>query len=603
MSQNTAQKAAEPQTVQQPVRNKYAGGKKRRGMPKWLKIVIVLILIAALCGTVYYFVRKFTSGSGDVMIEDAVVSRGTLSSQVTGWGTVVARQTAEYGADTRGTVTEVAVQAGDIVSAGDLLFVIDPSELRDELTKAEESLRTAADAVTKASKALANTSLTAPFAGKLIFPEDFSEPRVGQDVSAGQPMGTLVDDSVMKLELYFSYAYENDIYPGQSVNVSVPDSMVQVTGTVASIDKISRPIDGAVCFRVNVSVPNAGTLAADQAAAGYITANGVDMMPATGGTLQYNQEQELTMPVGGTLQFVDLMDYGEYSAGQTLCSVDAAALQSELAAVQKTYDEAAQVVADLQASMTNTEIRTEINGVISNLVVAVGDKLAASGTPVVTVSDTSSLLVDASIDELDINNVQLGMPVMITYGDGNSTSMGEVTYVGFEAKSENTGMGAVAYFPARFSIGADAEGSLLPGMGVNYTITSVIKEDCLIVPSKSVIFTEAGTVVYVKKGMGFDDYPVASLSGGTEEGAEPAEGGDDVAASPDMGVAVVSPDMGMGAEAQAAEDQIPEGYYPVAVEIGLSDANNTEILSGLEEGTTIYLTTYSNMDGGYYYYG
>ena len=281
------------------------------------------------------------------------------------------------------------------------------------------------------------------------------------------------------------------------------------------------------------------------------------MMPATGGTLKYNQEQELTMPVGGTLQFVDLMDYGEYSSGQTLCSVDASSLQADLNAAQKTYDEAAETVSKLQADMTNTEIRSEINGVVSNLVVAVGDKLQASGTPVVTVSDTSSLLVEASIDELDINNVQLGMPVTITYGDGNSTSMGEVTYVGFEAKSENTGMGAVAYFPARFSIGADAEGSLLPGMGVNYTITSVIKEDCLVVPSKAVIFTEAGTVVYVKKGMGFDDYPVASLSGGSEEGTEPVEGGEDISVSPDMGVSV-SPDM--GAEAEAAESQVPEGY-------------------------------------------
>ena len=134
----------------------------------------------------------------------------------------------------------------------------------------------------------------------------------------------------------------------------------------------------------------------------------------------------------------------------------------------------------------------------------------------------------------------------------------------------------------------------------NYTITSVIKEDCLVVPSKAVIFTEAGTVVYVKKGMGFDDYPVASLSGGSEEGTEPVEGGEDISVSPDMGVSV-SPDM--GAEAEAAESQVPEGYYPVAVEIGLSDANNTEIVSGLEEGTTIYLTTYTNTDGSYYYYG
>ena len=74
----------------------------------------------------------------------------------------------------------------------------------------------------------------------------------------------------------------------------------------------------------------------------------------------------------------------------------------------------------------------------------------------------------------------------------------------------------------------------------------------------------------------------ASLTGGGEEDGDMAE-------SPDM-----------AAENAAAESQIPEGFYPVAVEIGLSDANNTEIVSGLEEGTPIYVTTYTNNDG---YYG
>ena len=107
------------------------------------------------------------------------------------------------------------------------------------------------------------------------------------------------------------------------------------------------------------------------------------------------------------------------------------------------------------------------------------------------------------------------------------------------------------------------------------------------VPSKAVVFTEAGTVVYVKKGVGFDDYPVASLTPQPEDGGAEGE--------------VMTPDMGM--EAEAAESQIPEGFYPVAVEIGLSDANNTEIVSGLDEGVEIYVTTYTNNDGSYYYYG
>ena len=34
---------------------------------------------------------------------------------------------------------------------------------------------------------------------------------------------------------------------------------------------------------------------------------------------------------------------------------------------------------------------------------------------------------------------------------------------------------------------------------------------------------------------------------------------------------------------------MPEGFVLVPVEVGISDAENTEILSGLDEGTTVFL--------------
>ena len=42
-----------------------------------------------------------------------------------------------------------------------------------------------------------------------------------------------------------------------------------------------------------------------------------------------------------------------------------------------------------------------------------------------------------------------------------------------------------------------------------------------------------------------------------------------------------------------AED-IPEGYWPVPVEIGIDDNNNVEILSGVEEGTEVFSSRMRN---------
>ena len=45
---------------------------------------------------------------------------------------------------------------------------------------------------------------------------------------------------------------------------------------------------------------------------------------------------------------------------------------------------------------------------------------------------------------------------------------------------------------------------------------------------------------------------------------------------------------------------MPEGFVLLPVEIGIADAENTEIISGLEEGTTVFLAgpqdLYSDME-------
>ena len=35
---------------------------------------------------------------------------------------------------------------------------------------------------------------------------------------------------------------------------------------------------------------------------------------------------------------------------------------------------------------------------------------------------------------------------------------------------------------------------------------------------------------------------------------------------------------------------IPEGFWPVAVETGISDSYNVEIISGVEEGTSVFMS-------------
>ena len=91
---------------------------------------------------------------------------------------------------------------------------------------------------------------------------------------------------------------------------------------------------------------------------------------------------------------------------------------------------------------------------------------------------------------------------------------------------------------------------------VDYQITTASWMDCLTVPSRAIVNTENGTAVFAK--------PLVDENGQEipfEETLPVPEGTED----------------------------IPPEYSLVPVEIGISDSTNTEILWGIEEGTTVYL--------------
>ena len=43
-------------------------------------------------------------------------------------------------------------------------------------------------------------------------------------------------------------------------------------------------------------------------------------------------------------------------------------------------------------------------------------------------------------------------------------------------------------------------------------------------------------------------------------------------------------------------DQIPEGFIAVPIEIGIADERNTQVISGLNEGDEVYMTSATQED-------
>ena len=174
-----------------------------------------------------------------------------------------------------------------------------------------------------------------------------------------------------------------------------------------------------------------------------------------------------------------------------------------------------------------------------------GQELQANST-LVTVSDTSTVTISATVDERNISYIKTGMSVNLD--QWGTSAFGTVETVSLSSTVNN----GVASYP--ITISADnTDGNLQVNSYVNYEIQASQNDNCLMVPIQAVrtVGLEDGssaTVVYVQA----DSRPDNAL------------------------------------ELPYQDEEIPSGFYPVQVEIGIQDTYNVEIKSGVNDGDTVF---------------
>ena len=280
MTQQNAPVTEAPAPAAPPARPSGTSNQKKKQRKKVRNTIIALVVLAVLAVGGFFLYRFLTAKeavNSQIQTQPAQIS--SIQSMVQGSGNAKAKDTAAITLTQGGTVQEVFVTAGDTVTEGQPLYTIRSQAAEDEVTAAQEKVSNLQKDMADLHKALNNLTVRAPFAGKLI---EVSEFETGSTVSSGASVATLVNDKKLKLSLYFSYAYENDIYVGQSVSVSIPAVMDSFTGSVEQVNKVHYITpEGADHFEVVVAFDNPGTLTEGMTASAALTAaNGTPIYPS-----------------------------------------------------------------------------------------------------------------------------------------------------------------------------------------------------------------------------------------------------------------------------------------------------------------------------------
>lgn len=549
--QEAVQTAVPAQETPKPTMKKPGG----KGKKKMIKRLIALAVIAAIVGGtgfgMWYLVFREDKAASQPLTDVAGIN--TIQSVVQGYGNAVPKESAAITLNAAGTVQEVYVSVGQTVFAGQELYTIDSQTARDNLQKAQDEMN-------KLLEEANNLTVRAPFAGKLM---DVQEFQPDQEVVEGAKVATLVNDRKLKLSLYFSYAYENDIRTGQSVQVTIPAVMQAFDGRVEKINKVSYiSPEGGVYFEAVIVFDNPGTLTEKMDASAVLTtAAGADIYPYQNGQTQFYETRDILTKAGGPIIGQgNLLNHANVGEGEALLYLGSSTIDEKIQTQQETLDKAME-------AMGNFNAVAPIDGQVFSCTLEPGQNVK-EGDTVITISNTTTMVVDIQVDSRNIGFIQAGMTMELTDDYGNPV-MGTVTNVAMQGE---VGTGTTTY-PVTLEVD-NSGGTIYNGSWLNYKLVTAESVDCVTVPNQCIkrvndVNGEKQTVVFIQAD-----------------------------SKPDNAVEVDPSSMGEGASTSERLPTAADGFWPVPVTTGLSDVYNCEITEGLEAGTTVFTGWGSGMEDG-----
>ena len=497
---------------------KLLSGKKGR---RW--IVLCVLAVAVIGGGTAFLSRtRAKAAKAETTYTTASVEKRSITNALTGSGTLQPADSYTVTTLVSGEVLSDTFEEGDIVEKDQLLYTIDSSDVSTTETQAQTNYTQAL----KAKYPMADISGTV------------SEVYVsnGDAVSAGTELCRISASNDLTIDFQFSYAKDGDFYVGQPAKIYLNGYAGYIDGTVAQIGSSSVANGtGMKMTTVRVKAANPGLVSGDctaSAVVGNYTSYGQT-------TVKIGTGSTITATASGKVSGLTLMPGDSVSSGQRICTITGDSVDNQLQNAKASLESA-------QDRLDNYMVTSPITGTVVEKTVKAGDNVGTgsnSNNTLCIIYDLTYLEMTLNIDELDIDNVEVGQTVNVT-----SDAKEGQTFTGVVTKVSVVGTtsGGTTTYPVTVRI--DDTDGLRPGMNVDAEIVLSSADGVLAIPSLAV---NRGDTVLVTS-----DSPSA---------------------------------------ANALEQEAPEGYAYVQVTTGVSDDSYIEITSGLQEGDAVaYLRTASS---------
>lgn len=500
--------------------------------------ILLLLIVVVLAGAAYY-ANSQAAAAGDEdaePVQTANVRRGTIVVSATGAGTVVPAQQVELAFPSNGRLSELLVQVGDRVSAGDLLARVDATEAQKTLANAELQL----------AQARMQTEASATAAG--ISYDDISIATAEMNLAEAeaalaelqnwQPDEEAIALAQAQLEAAqagYSAAVgqqSSAYYGAETARINVEQAQRDLADAQIAYDQAFEPArdwelnDARLGPKLeaerNAAERNLqraqSNLAIAEANYSKAVAGSASGSPASARSSILGAEQALAAAQNGPDP--ETISAAEQAVKRADLALQQVYLNREAHALSLAQAELA--VADAEATLANTALTAPVDGTV--LAVNAEVRESVSGA-VVVLADLSKPVLEVFLDETDLDKVGPGYEVDIIFDAlPEETFTGQVARVDPQLVKES-GVSAVR---ALVEVAYDKPQPLPVGLSATVDVIGGRAENVLLVPVEAVREISPGqySLFVMENGqpqlrmieVGLMDFTFAEIKTGVEEG-------------------------------------------------------------------------------------
>ncbi len=417
---------------------------KSKSKKRWPWLILAAVVVIVVAFVVIRGVRSRANAASQYQTTTA--QRGSLKAMVGATGTVRARQTAILTWQTTGAIGTVNVQPGDQVKAGDVLASLESTSLPQNVIMAQADLVSAQKALNDLMQS--NTAQAQAWVNLVNAQNAYNNAVANNNnVTAQRADRITIDDLQAKYTLA-----ENTFEAAQKRYYSMLDHPITDLG------------------RANAETAFFAAKQARDTALANLTW-------FTGKPTQLEIDKSIAAVALAKAQLDDAQrEYNRLKNGPD---------PNDIKAAQARVDSA-------QAAVDLALIGAPFNGTVTEVTGLVGDQVTP-GTKAFRLDDLSRMQVDVQVSEVDINRVQVGQPVGLTFDAiPDKAYNGKVVDV---AQAGDVLQGAVN-FTVTVEL-TDADAQVKPGMTAAVNIVVNQLDNVLLVPNRAVRLINNQQVVYV----------------------------------------------------------------------------------------------------------